>query len=288
MVVSARMRSVRCPGKAVAPLAGKPLLEHLLERVASLSGPSRVVLATSVDPANDVLVDLAERLGIAVFRGDEDDVLGRYLEVAKRWKAPHVVRVTGDNPLTDLPLIESLCRRHAEADADYTYVPGDALLMGILSEVISTRALERSHRDGEDRHRSELVTLYIKENPETFRIERAELPAELYRPEYRLTVDEPEDVVLMSRIFDRLYEPGRVLHTIQAIELLDSEPALASINARVRASGVNVRSVALDERSEPGREEVAEGHGNPAVLPERGARGASRAKSEASIKRETS
>ena len=95
---------------------------------------------------------------------------------------------------------------------------------------------------------------------------RAELPPELYRPEYRLTVDEPEDVMLMSRIFDRLYEPGRVLHTIQAIQLLDSEPALASINARVRASGVNVRSVALDrderrardndgtprERSEPG------------------------------------
>ncbi|HEY7696788.1 MAG TPA: hypothetical protein VIE88_00155, partial [Vicinamibacteria bacterium] len=125
----------------MAPLAGKPLLEHLLERVSSLGGPSRVVLATSVDPANDVLVDLAERLGIAAFRGDEEDVLGRYLEVARKWNAEHVVRVTGDNPLTDLPLIESLSRRQLEADADYTYVPGDALLMGILSEVISRRAL---------------------------------------------------------------------------------------------------------------------------------------------------
>jgi spore coat polysaccharide biosynthesis protein SpsF len=264
IVVSARMRSARCPGKALAPLAGKPLLEHLLERVATLGGPSRVVLATSVDPENDVLEALAERLGIAVFRGDEEDVLGRYLEVAKRLHAEHVVRVTGDNPLTDLPLIESLSQRHLEADADYTYVPGDALLMGILSEVISRRALERSHREGDDRHRSELVTLYIKENPEKFRIERSELPPELYRPEYRLTVDEPEDVVLMERIFDRLYQPGRVLQTYQAIQLLDSEPALAAINARVRASGVNVRSVALDkrraseesgatrERSEPG------------------------------------
>jgi spore coat polysaccharide biosynthesis protein SpsF len=243
------MRSTRCPGKAVAPLAGKPLLEHLLERVSSLGGPERVVLATSSDPANDVLVDLAERLGIDAFRGDEEDVLGRYLEVARRRSADHVVRVTGDNPLTDLPLIESLCRRHLEADADYTYVPGDALLMGILSEVIAARALDRSHREGGDRHRSELVTLYIKENPEKFRIERAELPEELYRPEYRLTVDEPEDVMLMERIFDRLYEPGRVLQTIQAIRFLDSEPALAAINARVRASGVNVRSVALDEKT---------------------------------------
>jgi spore coat polysaccharide biosynthesis protein SpsF len=246
------MRSTRCPGKAIAPLAGKPLLEHLLERVSSLGGPSRVVLATSVDPANDVLVDLAARLGVAAFRGDEEDVLGRYVEVARRFRAEHVVRVTGDNPLTDLPLIESLSQRHLEAGADYTYVPGDALLMGILSEVISRRALETSHREGEDRHRSELVTLYIKENPETFVIERAELPRELYRPEYRLTVDEPEDVRLMERIFDKLYRPGRVLQTIEAIRLLDSEPALAAINAGVRASRVNVRSVALDEPRPPG------------------------------------
>ncbi len=243
------MRSARCPGKAVAPLAGKPLLEHLLERLASLWGPSRVMLATSVDSANDVLVELAERLGVAVFRGDEEDVLGRYLEVAKRFDVEHLVRVTGDNPLTDVPLIESLCERHLERGADYTYVPGDALLMGILSEVISRRALETSHRLGEARHRSELVTLYIKENPESFRIERAELPEELYRPEYRLTVDEPEDVMLMERIFDRLYQPGRVIQTIDAIRLLDSEPELAAINAGVHASRVNVRSVALDEKT---------------------------------------
>lgn len=252
------MRSSRCPGKAIAPLAGKPLLEHLLERVSSLGGPSRVVLATSVDPANDVLVDLAESLGVAAFRGDEDDVLGRHLEVARRWNVEHVVRVTGDNPLTDLPLIDSLSRRQLELDADYTYVPGDALLMGILSEVISRRALETSHRDGEDKHRSELVTLYIKENPERFRIERAELPLELYRPEYRLTVDEPEDVVLMERIFDRLYRPGRIFQTIEAIRLLDSKPELASINAHIQASKVNVRSVALDETSPEHEQRAAE------------------------------
>ncbi|MGH9334735.1 MAG: cytidylyltransferase domain-containing protein, partial [Vicinamibacteria bacterium] len=122
VVVSARMKSLRCPGKAMAPLAGKPLLEHLLERVLSVAGPERVVLATSVDPANDVLVEVAEKLGVAGFRGDEEDVLGRHVEVARRWKAEHVVRVTGDNPLTDLPLIESLGRRQLEEDADYTYV----------------------------------------------------------------------------------------------------------------------------------------------------------------------
>jgi spore coat polysaccharide biosynthesis protein SpsF len=251
IVVSARMASSRRPGKAIAPLAGKPLLEHLLERVASLGGPERVVLATSSSAVNDVLVDLAGKLGVASFRGDEEDVLGRHVEVVRRYRAEHVVRVTGDNPLTDVSLIDALAARHLDEDADYTYVPGDALLMGILSEVISRSALEKSHRDGEDRHRSELVTLYIKENPEKFRIVRAELPEELYRPEYRLTVDEPEDVVLMERIFDKLYRPGRRIEAIDAIRLLDEEPELAEINARVRASASNMRSVALDEIRNP-------------------------------------
>ncbi|MFQ5790967.1 MAG: cytidylyltransferase domain-containing protein, partial [Acidobacteriota bacterium] len=203
--VSARMRSRRCPGKALAPLAGKPLLEHLLERLLSVGELQGVVLATSAAPENQVLLELAERLGVGVLAGDEEDVLGRYVEVGRRWKADHLVRVTGDNPLTDLRLVRSLTRLHLETGSDYTYVPGDALLIGILPEVISLRALEVSHRDGEARHRSELVTLYIKENPGRFRVTRAAMPKELYRPQYRLTVDEPEDLELMEKIFERLY-----------------------------------------------------------------------------------
>ena len=249
IAVSARMRSARCPGKALAPLAGKPTLTHLLERLSSLGGTSPIVLATSVAAENDVLVEAAAALGIRAFRGDENDVLGRHLALAEAFDVEHVVRVTADNPLTDLTLIETLVARQLEADADYTYVPGDALLMGILSEVISRRALQKSHRDGEDRHRSELVTLYIKEHADAFRVIRAELPQELYRPEYRLTVDEPEDLVLMERIFDKLYRSGRdtALQTIEAIRLLDREPELAAINADIRASTANFRSVALDD-----------------------------------------
>jgi spore coat polysaccharide biosynthesis protein SpsF len=241
------MRSRRCPGKAIAPLAGRPLLEHLLERLLSVHELDGVVLATSEASENQVLVELAEKMGVGVFSGDEDDVLGRYVEVAHRWQAEDVVRVTGDNPLTDLSLIRNLIALHRREGADYTYVPGDALLMGILPEVISRKALEVSHREGEDRHRSELVTLFIKENPDRFRIARAELPADLYRPSYRLTVDEPEDLELMGAIFDKLYRPGEVLDTAAAIRLLDDEPRLVRINQHLRHGAANVRSVELDK-----------------------------------------
>jgi spore coat polysaccharide biosynthesis protein SpsF len=246
ILVSARMASSRCPGKALAPLAGRPLLEVLLDRMAAVRGVDGVVLATSVNAENEPLVEVARGAGFEAFRGDEDDVLHRHVDCARALGADHVVRVTGDNPLTDVETIELLVARHLHEDADYTYVPGDALLMGILSEVISRDALERSWERGDARHRSELMTLYIKEHPEEFEVVTAELPAGLYRPEYRLTVDEPEDVRLMQEIFGRLAAPGRRVTTREAISLLDREPALARLNAHLRHKAANLRSVALD------------------------------------------
>jgi spore coat polysaccharide biosynthesis protein SpsF len=246
LVVSARMASARCPGKALADLSGQPLLAVLLSRMASVRGADQVVLATSTRAENDVLAELAQRAGFAALRGDEDDVLGRHVECARAFGADHVVRVTGDNPLTDVETAEALVALHLARGADYTYVPGDALLMGILSEVVSRAALERSWERGEPRHRSELVTLYIKEHPEEFAVVTRDLPAGLYRPEYRLTVDEPEDVRLMQEVFGALAAPGRLVTTREAIALLDARPELARINAHLRHKGANLRSVALD------------------------------------------
>jgi len=245
-IVSARMASTRYPGKALVPLAGRPLLEVLLERIAAAPVLDSVALATSSRPENDPLVQVARKLGIPAFQGDEDDVLKRYVDCAHHMRADHVVRVTGDNPLTDLETIEQLVNLHITTRADYTYVPGEALLMGILSEVISRPALERSWERGEARHRSELVTLYIKEHPSEFQIRTAELPPGLSRPEYRLTVDEAEDVELMQALFARLWAPGKIVTTREALALLDREPKLARINAHLRHKAANLRSVELD------------------------------------------
>jgi spore coat polysaccharide biosynthesis protein SpsF len=120
--------------------------------------------------------------------------------------------------------------------------------MGILPEVVSTAALERSWHRGEDRHRSELVTLYIKEHRDEFKIRTSELPEGLYRPQYRLTVDEAEDVALMQGLFERLAAPGKIVTVREAIAVLDREPDLARVNAHLRHKAANLRSVALDAR----------------------------------------
>ena len=251
IVVGARMASARHPGKALVPLAGRPLLHVLLERMQAARGVDGVALATSLNPENDVLASLAGELGVFAFRGPEDDVLRRYLDCARALEARHVVRVTADNPLTDLETLEALVALHHARQADYTYVPGEALLMGILSEVISTAALERSWERGTARHRSELVTLYIKEHAEEFAIATATLPPDLLRPQYRLTVDEPEDVTLMQALWGRLARPGHLVTTREAIALLDAEPELARINAHLTHKAHNLRSVALDAKIAP-------------------------------------
>ena len=247
-IVSARMASRRCPGKAVAPLAGEALLSVLLRRIAASPLLDSVCLATSVHAENLPLVELARHLGVPAFQGDEDDVLRRYIDCARSMGAQHVVRVTGDNPLTDLETMERLVELHLRTGADYSYVPGDALLMGILCEVISRSALEQSWERGEARHRSELVTLYIKEHPGEFKVRTLPLDETLYRPQFRLTVDEREDVELMQTLFARLAVPGKLVTTRQAIELLDREPELAKLNRHLTHKSHNVRSVELDSK----------------------------------------
>ena len=122
------------------------------------AGPTASCSRPRRNPENDALVGgRPTRLGVRVFRGDEDDVLKPPRRLRARASAPtHVVRVTGDNPLTDVETLERLRRAAPRVGhADYTYVPGDALLMGILSRGRSRpRALERSWQSGEARHRS--------------------------------------------------------------------------------------------------------------------------------------
>jgi spore coat polysaccharide biosynthesis protein SpsF (cytidylyltransferase family) len=92
------------------------------------------------------------------------------------------------------------------------------------------------------------VTLYIKEHPEEFKIRTSELPRGLYRPAYRLTVDEAEDVALMQGLFERLAAPGKIVTTREAVAVLDREPDLAAVNAHLRHKSANLRSVQLDQQ----------------------------------------
>lgn len=192
LVVQARMGSTRLPGKVLRPVGHLPLLGHVIGRLALLSHPWPVVVATSTDARDDAIADWCGQAGVTTFRGSEQDVLDRYVQCARASGFDHVVRLTADNPFTDIPELERLVQHHLAGGFDYTHAFG-MMPLGVGAEVFTRTALERSHVEGLESHHREHVNEYIQEHPEQFRIGVLDVPSNKRAPDLRLTVDTEED-----------------------------------------------------------------------------------------------
>lgn len=243
VLVAVRMKSTRLPRKALLDLAGKPVLAHLIERLARAARPAATVICTSAHPDDQVLLDFAAELGVPGFAGSEDDVMLRFLGAAERERADIVVRVTGDNPLTDPAAIDGMIDWHCRQGADYTYT--EDLPRGTRPEVISVEALRRAHDLAEDPSGSEYMTLYFKQNPHVFRLVRWDgADHAVRRPQYRLTLDRPEDYDVVRRVYTELYRDGRLFGLDEVVRLLDGHPEWTAINAAIDPKvppGLNVK-----------------------------------------------
>jgi len=237
-LIAVRMHSTRLPRKALLPLAGRPALEHLIERVQQAKSVAAVVLCTSTHPDDAVLISIAERMGIRWFRGSEDDVMLRFLDAADREAADVVVRVTGDDVLIDSRILDRAVAHHLAKNADYTCYSG--LPKGMETEVISVSALKMAHRLAEDPSFSEYMTNYLK-RPDVFRVIDMPVEAPYARP-FRLTLDTQEDYQLLQTVFELLARPGGMISTEEIIALLDARPDLLAINAGVRPKSVVINA----------------------------------------------
>ncbi len=192
LVVQARMGSTRLPGKVLRPVGHLPLLGHVIGRLSQLSQPWPVVVATSTATPDDAIVEWCQRAGVATFRGSEHDVLDRYVRCARASGFDDVVRLTADNPFTDVTELERLVQHHLVGGFDYTHAFG-MMPLGVGAEVFTRAALERSHAEGLVPHHREHVNEYIQEHPELFRIGVLDVPLDKRAPDLRLTVDTEED-----------------------------------------------------------------------------------------------
>lgn len=228
-IIQARMGSTRLPGKVLKPVLGKPLLQFELERLARCRRVSRIVLATSVDPADDPVAGLGQRLGITVYRGSQADVLDRYYQAAKLAGAAHVMRVTGDCPLLEPALCDQVVEAYFATGADYLSTsPGHA--EGLDCEVVSFAALESAWRRSTSKAEREHVTLFVRRRPEEFTIRQLDAQEDLGH--YRLTVDEPEDFWVVERILEHFRGDAQVGFA-QVRAYLDANPEVRRHNARI-------------------------------------------------------
>ena len=196
IVLLARHASQRFPGKALAVLAGRTILEHCVGRLtAADAGP--VVLATTTRSDDDVLAVIAGRLGALVYRGDEHDVLGRTVAAAAAHGLDRVLRATGDNPFVD---IDGPARALALLAPGVDYACEAGLPVGAAVEAVSFSALARSAREATDPADREHVTTFIKRHTDRFRCVQTRAPRPLCAPDLRLTVDTPSDLAWLRSL----------------------------------------------------------------------------------------
>lgn len=230
-LVAVRMKSSRLKNKALLDLNGKSLILQLLLRLRRSKKMDDVVLCTSVHEGDKILLDLADEHGFKSFAGSENDVMNRFIIAGEREKADIIVRITGDNPLTDPELIDVMVESHIELSSDYTRVRN--LPIGVTAEVITFTALKKAFELAEDSGFSEYMTNYFVEYPEVFKLNLIAPDDNLKRPEYRLTIDYPEDYELMKKIFLHFSESSQ-LAIKDVIKFLDDNPDVAKINSRLK------------------------------------------------------
>lgn len=200
IIVQARLASTRLPGKALAPLGSRSVLDHVLQRMIA-SGVGRVVLATTERPEDDALDVIATRLGVTVFRGNTNDVLERYAEAVARYGFEHIVRASADNPAVDIQAPGRMLMALRDHDADYVREVG--LPHGADVEVITRDALFRAAAEAHTAYDREHVTTYIRQHTDDFRVVQMAAPRPLARADLRFTIDTRGDLLYMRELFSR-------------------------------------------------------------------------------------
>ena len=208
-VIQARMGSSRLPGKALTPLAGRSLLWHMVDRMRRVEGVDDIILATTTDPRNQALVEFAESEGLRWCQHPvEDDLAGRIALAIKDHPANIILKTGGDCPLIDPAVLQKMVDRASEADRP-DFVSNRiqwSYPLGLSADVVSRRAVEWCNANLTDDEDRELFALYIRDHPDQFTV--VPIVNEVDLSHLGWTVDEPQDLIDVGKIFDALYRKG--------------------------------------------------------------------------------
>lgn len=229
-ILQARMGSTRLPGKVLKPILGKPMLTRQIERIRRSARVDRLVVATSVDQADDPIQELCDGLEVPNFRGHSTDVLDRMFQAACRFQASHVVRLTGDCPLTDPAVIDKVVETHLLEGFDYTSnIVDRSFPDGLDVEAAKVNIVEQAWRHAASRDEREHVMTYIRKRPFRFRIGNVRGPRQVFQ--LRWTVDEPRDYEFVCRIYESLYPIKPDFDWLDVLELLQKQPEIGQLNS---------------------------------------------------------
>ena len=224
-------------------LYGKPLqnldiendisiLDFIISKLKKKKCIKKIVLGIAKDTGADAYKNFAVRNSIDYIFGNEVDVLSRLIKCAKKVNGTDIFRITSESPFTFYENLEKNWKRHRDAGYDATFL--DQVVDGCGYEIITLKALQISHKCGKSRHRSELCTLYIRENSDKFKIFKIKPPKYLIRNDLRLTVDYPEDLIVCRSIYKKF--KSRINHK-KIIKYLDKNIHLKKLVKKFTIEG---------------------------------------------------
>ena len=235
IILQARTGSTRMPEKVILPFyEGKSILDLLIEKVQKLSVPA--VLATTVNPSDDRICELAARHDFPVFRGSENDVLDRFIQAAREHKFDKIIRVCADNPFLDLAGMQTLIEAFEKSDTDYLSFqlagnrPSILTHFGFWTEAVRLDALEKAQQLTHEKMYHEHVTNFIYGNPEIFNVQFIQAdPLVFSRTDIRMTLDTPEDFKIQQQIFATISKENSNFGIPEIVNWLDCRPEILKI-----------------------------------------------------------
>jgi spore coat polysaccharide biosynthesis protein SpsF len=222
-------------GKTMAELAGRPSLRHIIERLRRVPSLDGIVVATTTKPEDNVICECARTADVPVYCGSSEDVLARTLEAATWVGATTIVTITGDCPVTDPAVVQTVIEEYRRHRPDYASncLHGYQYPIGIAVEAFPTTLLELIEREAVAPRDREHVTPFFYEHPERFSLLGVEPSERHRRPDLRLTLDTPEDYKLISAIYEALYDSDPCFGLDAVLDHLDSHPELVALNSNV-------------------------------------------------------
>lgn len=227
--IVSRTSSKRLPNKILKLVRGKSIIQHIIERAKLVSGVDIIVLCTSTDKSDDVLESVAKKNNIKVFRGSLKDVLARYLGAAERFGVEAFAVFSGDNVFTDPGIMGDAISQLVKGGLDFINIPDDVIICGGGCYCISTGALKKVCQLKKDDDTEIIAPYFLDSN--TFKTESLKIKPVFQRPEIRLTLDYPEDLELIRKIFDEFDTDINDIPLERIIKLLDKKPDIININS---------------------------------------------------------
>lgn len=199
ILVAVRLDSSRLPGKAFLEINGEKIIEILLNNLQKKISKNNIILCTSDDVFQKPLIDFCELNNYKFFVGDKDDVMKRFIDCAKFFNLENIIRVTGDNPLTDPGLLVDMLEYHSQNKLEYTY--NNDYPIGTRSEIISVSALKRVH-DNINCHDSTEYMTYMLKRPDKLNLKRFDSDINNFFSNFSLTLDTEEDYFYLKKLFN--------------------------------------------------------------------------------------